>query len=316
MLGALVGLGVPEEEATYYDTQFQTGRTIVTVRADERSAEAWDVLARHGAYDFERQQAADRGHRPAGDTVLDGVNRSASGGPAAPIACLSQCGGSQCIHSTRDHRTIAGTNTSSTGTVNSTAHSSRRSGHSRVIASSDNPMTHDRERVADVHRAEEVSGLALKVVPADRTVFVHPKQGLRRCFRPDSAGNADRGSLAIGSASVTLQLACSSPASGPGKLHCTRGAAQAWHSGCVVSTVERDRPIHLRARTMRNFIVSSVAHPVCRVAGGRPTARYAVELPAEPAITIAARRWNRSRHRAAGRAGAGVQERLPVTRRR
>jgi hypothetical protein len=57
ILGALVGLGVPEEEATYYDTQFRTGRTIVTVRADDRSAAAWDVLARHGAYDFERQEA-------------------------------------------------------------------------------------------------------------------------------------------------------------------------------------------------------------------------------------------------------------------
>lgn len=55
ILGALVGLGVPEEEATYYDQEFKTGRTIVTVRADDRSPEAWDILARHGAYDFERR---------------------------------------------------------------------------------------------------------------------------------------------------------------------------------------------------------------------------------------------------------------------
>jgi hypothetical protein len=58
VVGALVGLGVPEEEATYYDSQFKTGRTIVTVRADDRAPEAWEVLARHGAYDFERQDAA------------------------------------------------------------------------------------------------------------------------------------------------------------------------------------------------------------------------------------------------------------------
>jgi hypothetical protein len=55
LVGSLVGLGVPEAEASYYATEFNTGRTIVTVRADERSADAWDVLARHGAYDFERQ---------------------------------------------------------------------------------------------------------------------------------------------------------------------------------------------------------------------------------------------------------------------
>jgi len=29
LIGALVGLGVPEEEATYYDSQFKTGRTTV-----------------------------------------------------------------------------------------------------------------------------------------------------------------------------------------------------------------------------------------------------------------------------------------------
>lgn len=58
LIGALVGLGVPEEEASYYDSQFKTGRTIVTVRADDRSAAAWEVLARHGAYDFERQESA------------------------------------------------------------------------------------------------------------------------------------------------------------------------------------------------------------------------------------------------------------------
>jgi hypothetical protein len=57
LLGALIGLGVPEEEATYYDSQFRTGRTIVTVHADDRSAAAWEILARHGAYDFERQPA-------------------------------------------------------------------------------------------------------------------------------------------------------------------------------------------------------------------------------------------------------------------
>jgi hypothetical protein len=66
VLGALVGLGVPEEEATYYDNEVRTGRTVLTVRADDRAAEAWDVLARHGAYDFEN-----RGRDAAGDTAMN-----------------------------------------------------------------------------------------------------------------------------------------------------------------------------------------------------------------------------------------------------
>jgi hypothetical protein len=58
VLGALVGLGVPEVEASYYDTEFQSGRTLVTVRADDRASEAWNILIRHGAYDYERRDDA------------------------------------------------------------------------------------------------------------------------------------------------------------------------------------------------------------------------------------------------------------------
>jgi hypothetical protein len=52
ILGALVGLGVPEEEASYYEGEFKAGRTILTVKADARTAEAEAVLRRHGAYDM------------------------------------------------------------------------------------------------------------------------------------------------------------------------------------------------------------------------------------------------------------------------
>ncbi len=58
ILGGLVGLGVPEEEARYYEGEVTGGRTIVTVRADDRAPQAWDILARHGAYDYENRAAA------------------------------------------------------------------------------------------------------------------------------------------------------------------------------------------------------------------------------------------------------------------
>ncbi|MBL9122768.1 MAG: hypothetical protein JNG90_03990 [Planctomycetaceae bacterium] len=52
VVGALIGLGVPEEEARYYESEFQAGRTLVTVRAPaDRSEEAKGILRRHGAYD-------------------------------------------------------------------------------------------------------------------------------------------------------------------------------------------------------------------------------------------------------------------------
>ncbi|MBV8609378.1 MAG: YsnF/AvaK domain-containing protein [Singulisphaera sp.] len=51
LLGALTGAGIPEEEARYYQGEFEAGRTIVTVTADGRYDEAVAILRRHGAYD-------------------------------------------------------------------------------------------------------------------------------------------------------------------------------------------------------------------------------------------------------------------------
>jgi hypothetical protein len=48
--GALIGLGIPEEEAHYYEGEFKSGRTLVTVKADNRYDEAWNIMHRCGAY--------------------------------------------------------------------------------------------------------------------------------------------------------------------------------------------------------------------------------------------------------------------------
>jgi len=48
--GALIGLGIPEHEAQYYENEFQQGRVLVTVKANGRYDEAWAILQRHGAY--------------------------------------------------------------------------------------------------------------------------------------------------------------------------------------------------------------------------------------------------------------------------
>ncbi len=48
-LGALIAFGVPEEEAYYYQREFEAGRIIITVRAGDRVKDALDILRRNGA---------------------------------------------------------------------------------------------------------------------------------------------------------------------------------------------------------------------------------------------------------------------------
>lgn len=49
--GALIGWGIPEEEAEYYEGEVKAGRYLVTVDAKGREAEARSILYRHGGFD-------------------------------------------------------------------------------------------------------------------------------------------------------------------------------------------------------------------------------------------------------------------------
>lgn len=46
--GALIGMGIPEEEATYYEGEYKRGRTLVTVHAGAKVGAAAQVIERHG----------------------------------------------------------------------------------------------------------------------------------------------------------------------------------------------------------------------------------------------------------------------------
>jgi len=46
VVGALVGMSVPEEEARHYEREFHSGRTLLTVRADDRYEVAAAILRR------------------------------------------------------------------------------------------------------------------------------------------------------------------------------------------------------------------------------------------------------------------------------
>jgi uncharacterized protein (TIGR02271 family) len=49
--GALIGWGIPEEDATFYENELKSGRYLVTVDAGTREAEAREVLHRGGGFD-------------------------------------------------------------------------------------------------------------------------------------------------------------------------------------------------------------------------------------------------------------------------
>ena len=47
----LVSMGVPEDEARYYQGELELGRTIVTVEAGDRREDALEILRSNGGYD-------------------------------------------------------------------------------------------------------------------------------------------------------------------------------------------------------------------------------------------------------------------------
>jgi len=49
--GALIGWGVPEDEANYYEGEVKSGKYVVTVKDDNRN-QSWDVMQRGGAYNY------------------------------------------------------------------------------------------------------------------------------------------------------------------------------------------------------------------------------------------------------------------------
>lgn len=66
IVGALAAGGMSEDDARYYEGEFRSGRTLVSVRAGARSDEAASIMLRHGARDVERGAGGDMLMRRAG----------------------------------------------------------------------------------------------------------------------------------------------------------------------------------------------------------------------------------------------------------
>lgn len=49
--GALVGMGLPEEDAKYYEGEIKAGRFLVTVNTDDEGGDMNAIYKQHGGYD-------------------------------------------------------------------------------------------------------------------------------------------------------------------------------------------------------------------------------------------------------------------------
>lgn len=86
LVGALIGVGIPEEEANYYLGEFEAGGTVVTVQAADRCREAEEILSRNNAYNIHSDRtAAGRMETPAPAAgVVPDTPATAQAAPPAP----------------------------------------------------------------------------------------------------------------------------------------------------------------------------------------------------------------------------------------
>jgi len=72
--GALIGMGIPEEEAEFYENELMGGRYLLTVDDANRQPEVWAILQREGAYNRQNRLAST--HEPVRIPVHEGQVRS------------------------------------------------------------------------------------------------------------------------------------------------------------------------------------------------------------------------------------------------
>jgi uncharacterized protein (TIGR02271 family) len=76
----LVSMGIPQQEANYYNDQFQQGSTIVTVNTRDQQQQAYDILMRDGGTDFNTSQgqASNYGAYSTGTAATDATAATAA----------------------------------------------------------------------------------------------------------------------------------------------------------------------------------------------------------------------------------------------
>lgn len=73
----LTGMGVSSDEAQYYENEYNNGRTVLSVNAGDRAAEAKTILDTNGAYNYSNQRGnTTRGTSTATTTGTTGYDRT------------------------------------------------------------------------------------------------------------------------------------------------------------------------------------------------------------------------------------------------
>jgi uncharacterized protein (TIGR02271 family) len=73
LAGTLIGMGISKEEAEFYEGEFKAGKTIVTLKADGRTAEALTILRRFGGYEKSSAAAAQHTQSPLREGATAGA---------------------------------------------------------------------------------------------------------------------------------------------------------------------------------------------------------------------------------------------------
>jgi uncharacterized protein (TIGR02271 family) len=68
---SLENLGLPEQEATFYNGEFEAGRTVVVVNTNDRQQEASQILSRYGGYDYMSRSGQTTGYANTSDQATD-----------------------------------------------------------------------------------------------------------------------------------------------------------------------------------------------------------------------------------------------------
>jgi len=84
--GALIGMGIPEEEAEYYEGELKSGRYLVTVKDARRYNDAWRILHGSGAWNQQNPRTttgATTGGRTGATAGMTGTATGTATGAAA-----------------------------------------------------------------------------------------------------------------------------------------------------------------------------------------------------------------------------------------
>ncbi|MFI5272351.1 MAG: hypothetical protein ACHQ4H_04875 [Ktedonobacterales bacterium] len=84
LIGGLVGLGIPEEEAKYYQSRVESGGVLLTVATPYRGRDAWEIMHRDGAEDLRAKEFGGTPGEASGQTYAEPPNSAVDGTSVPP----------------------------------------------------------------------------------------------------------------------------------------------------------------------------------------------------------------------------------------